>query len=200
MMNEAKLRKIINILREHLQEEMPTMSVGHGKIAGTVEAGDDPPVRKKKKKIMHLLESGPEKLVRLLQEEQPMLGRSKVEVLESKLDIYEDLSKQMLEKLEKFMSSIQENSNKIALFLRDMKIDLTRETRANDSILKLIEKVEEDVKSLEAKIESLSRFRWLALGVAATAMLIVNVLQISSDSFVNGRNVLPNVVEQVEKK
>lgn len=26
------------------------MSVGHGKIAGTVEAGDDPPVRKKKKK------------------------------------------------------------------------------------------------------------------------------------------------------
>ena len=50
MMNEAKFRKIINILREHLQEEMPTMSVGHGKIAGTVEAGDDPPVRKKKKK------------------------------------------------------------------------------------------------------------------------------------------------------
>ena len=61
MMNEAKLRKIINILREHLQEEMPTMSVGHGKIAGTVEAGDDPPVRKKKKRIMHLLELGPEK-------------------------------------------------------------------------------------------------------------------------------------------
>ena len=28
----------------------PTNSVGSGKIAGTVEAGDDPPVRKKKKK------------------------------------------------------------------------------------------------------------------------------------------------------
>ena len=66
--------------------------------------------------------------------------------------------------------------------------------------LKLIEKVEEDVKSLEEKIESLSRFRWLALGVAATTMLIVNVLQISSDNFVTGRNVLPNAYEQVEKK
>ena len=50
MMNEAKLRKIINIFKGNLHEEMPTMSVGHGKIAGTVEAGDDPPVRKKKKK------------------------------------------------------------------------------------------------------------------------------------------------------
>ena len=28
----------------------PTDNVGGGKIAGTVEAGDDPPVRKKKKK------------------------------------------------------------------------------------------------------------------------------------------------------
>ena len=78
-----------------------------------------------------------------------------------------------------------------------MKIDLLGNEHI--STLKLIEKVEEDVKSLEVKIESLSRFRWLALGVAATAMLIVNVLQISSDSFA-GRNVLPNVVEQVEKK
>lgn len=49
-MNEAKFRKIINIFKGNLREEMPTMSVGHGKIAGTVEAGDDPPVRKKKKK------------------------------------------------------------------------------------------------------------------------------------------------------
>ena len=28
----------------------PTNNVGDGKIAGTVEAGDDPPVKKKKKK------------------------------------------------------------------------------------------------------------------------------------------------------
>ena len=28
----------------------PTNNVGGGKIAGTVEAGDDPPVKKKKKK------------------------------------------------------------------------------------------------------------------------------------------------------
>ena len=31
----------------------PTNSVGSGKIAGTTEAGDDPPVRKKKKKYIY---------------------------------------------------------------------------------------------------------------------------------------------------
>ena len=129
-----------------------------------------------------------------------MLGRAKVEVLESKLDIYEDLSKQMLEKLERAVSTIQENSNKISIILERHENRLDEGDKAQAATLKLIEKVEEDVKSLEVKIESLSRFRWLALGVAATAMLIVNVLQISSDSFVTGRNVLPNVAEQVEKK
>lgn len=129
-----------------------------------------------------------------------MLGRAKVEVLESKLDIYEDLSKQMLEKLERAVSTIQENSNKISIILERHENRLDEGDKAQAATLKLIEKVEEDVKSLEVKIESLSRFRWLALGVAATAMLIVNILQISSDSFVTGKNVLPNVVEQVEKK
>jgi hypothetical protein len=46
--------KIINLvrnLREQAVMAAPTNSVGSGKIAGTVEAGDDPPVRKKKKYI-----------------------------------------------------------------------------------------------------------------------------------------------------
>lgn len=129
-----------------------------------------------------------------------MLGLGKLRVLESKLDIYEDLSKEMLDKLERAVSSIQETNNRVAVILERHENRLDEGERANDSIIRLIEKVEEDVKSLEAKVDSLSRFRWVALGVAATAMLIVNVLQISSDSFVTGRNVLPNVTEQVEKK
>ena len=48
--------KIINIvrnLREQAVMSAPTNSVGSGKIAGTKEAGDDPPVRKKKKKYIY---------------------------------------------------------------------------------------------------------------------------------------------------
>ena len=50
-MNEEKLQKIISIIRNSLYEESPTMNLGDGQIAGTVEAGDYPPIRKRKKYI-----------------------------------------------------------------------------------------------------------------------------------------------------
>lgn len=54
-MNQKKLDRIINIIREHcLREEVPTMALSHGKIAGTVEAGDDPPVRKRRKERKYM--------------------------------------------------------------------------------------------------------------------------------------------------
>ena len=37
-----------------MKEDAPTMSMGGGAIAGSVEAGDDPPVNKKKKKNIYL--------------------------------------------------------------------------------------------------------------------------------------------------
>ena len=50
--------KIIDIVRNQKLDEMmgagavsgPTNNVGDGKIAGTVEAGDDPPVGRRRKK------------------------------------------------------------------------------------------------------------------------------------------------------
>ena len=47
--------KIINIVRNLREEAMvaPTNNVGDGKIAGTKEAGHNPPVRKKKKRYIY---------------------------------------------------------------------------------------------------------------------------------------------------
>lgn len=45
------INKIISIVRSLKEEGGPTMSVGTGAIAGTAEAGDDPPVKKKKRYI-----------------------------------------------------------------------------------------------------------------------------------------------------
>lgn len=42
--------KIIGIIRTLKEEGGPTMAVGHGQIAGTVEAGDDPPVDLRRKR------------------------------------------------------------------------------------------------------------------------------------------------------
>ena len=46
----SKIDKLISIIREEMAAGAPTNAVSTGKIAGTVEAGDDPPVRKRKKK------------------------------------------------------------------------------------------------------------------------------------------------------
>jgi hypothetical protein len=52
---ESKIDRIINIIRSLNEEGIvtggPTNSLAGGNIAGTVEAGDNPPVRKKNKYI-----------------------------------------------------------------------------------------------------------------------------------------------------
>ena len=50
-MKDKILSKILEIIRE---EGAPTVNVGSGNIAGTSQAGDDPPVRKKKKNYLSL--------------------------------------------------------------------------------------------------------------------------------------------------
>ena len=50
-MDIDKIISIIKSLREEAVMAVPTNNVGGGKIAGTREAGDDPPVRKKKRYI-----------------------------------------------------------------------------------------------------------------------------------------------------
>ena len=50
-MTNSNLQKIIDIVHK-LQEEVPVNNVSGGQIAGTVEAGDSPPVRKKRPPIM----------------------------------------------------------------------------------------------------------------------------------------------------
>ena len=52
-MDIDKIIDIVRNLREQALMAAPTNSVGSGKIAGTKEAGDDPPVRKKKKKYIY---------------------------------------------------------------------------------------------------------------------------------------------------
>ena len=62
MKDKQHLQKVLDIMRQNLDQKMfhkfsedataiPTNNISDGKIAGSVEAGDDPPVRKKKRYI-----------------------------------------------------------------------------------------------------------------------------------------------------
>ena len=62
-------------------------------------------------------------------------GLQKLAVLESKLDIYEDLSKEMLDKLERAVATISENSNRVAIILERHESRLAESERADQLII-----------------------------------------------------------------
>ena len=115
-----------------------------------------------------------------------MFGLGKLEVLQSKLDIYEDLSKEMLDKLERAVSTISDNSNKIAIVLERHENRLDEGERVNDAIIQMIkdhQKYDDRMfKQLDDKIEELNkktdRNTKFVIGATAVIATIVTVLQV----------------------
>lgn len=102
-----------------------------------------------------------------------MFGR--VQVLESKLDIYEDLSKEMLNKLENAVATISENSNRVAVVLERHENRLDEGDKANDAILSLVKRIEHNLKELEDKVDKISKFRWIATGIGFAAVFTIQI-------------------------
>jgi len=98
---------------------------------------------------------------------------SKVAVLESKLDIYEDLSREMLSKLESAVDKISEGNQRIAIVLERHENRLDESDKSDQAILQLITRVEHNLEDLEKKVDQLSKFRWVTVGVATAAVVIL---------------------------
>tara|TARA_A100001234_G_C12608380_1_gene378215 strand:- start:367 stop:804 length:438 start_codon:yes stop_codon:yes gene_type:complete len=116
-----------------------------------------------------------------------MLGLGKLQVLESKLDIYEDLSKEMLDKLERAVGTISENSNKIAVILERHETRLDEGDKSNQLIIKMIEEMKtshdkdtetlhERISQLQKKVDSNQKFVVGATAVLATLVAVGQVI------------------------
>ena len=108
-------------------------------------------------------------------------GLQKLAVLESKLNIYEDLSKEMLDKLERAVATISENSNRVAIVLERHENRLDKSDENDVAIMRLIEKVEEKIDSVELRVNELSRFRWIAFGIVVCAITVLQAPVIFSN-------------------
>ena len=113
-------------------------------------------------------------------------GLGKLAVLESKLNIYEDLSKEMLDKLEKAVGTISDNSNKIAIILERHEGRLDESERTDDLILKMLEEIKERhekdtetihgrITTIQKKVDTNARF---VIGAGAVLATLVAVLQV----------------------
>ena len=113
-------------------------------------------------------------------------GLGKLAVLESKLNIYEDLSQQMLDKLEKAVGTISDNSNKIAIILERHENRLDEGERANDLIIKMIDELKdqeeknhkilhERIDRIQKKVDSNQKF---VVGAGAVLATLVTIMQV----------------------
>ena len=113
-----------------------------------------------------------------------MFSDSKVVVLESKLDIYEDLSREMLTKLESAVEKISEGNNRIASILAKHDERIEQSMKTDSLIIKMIDEMKETeeknhriihdrIDRIQAELKSLSKFRWQAGAIVAAAVLIV---------------------------
>ena len=105
-----------------------------------------------------------------------MLGLGKLEVLQSKLDIYEDLSKEMLDKLERAVGQISENSNRVALVLERHEARLDEGDKANEALLQLIKRVEHNLEDLEKKVDELQKSTWTVIIGASAVIFLLQLL------------------------
>jgi len=109
---------------------------------------------------------------------------SKVAVLESKLNIYEDLSREMLAKLEAAVEKISEGNNRIAQILTKHDERIEQSMKTDSLIIKMVDEMKESnkqdhivvngkIKDLQDKIDSFAKFRWQAGAAAAVLALLV---------------------------
>ena len=109
---------------------------------------------------------------------------SKVAVLESKLDMYEDLSREMLSKLESAVEKISEGNNRIAQILTKHDERIEQSMKTDSLIIKMIDELKAEsekdhkvihdrIDRIQAELKGLSKFRWQAGAIVAAAVLIV---------------------------
>lgn len=114
-------------------------------------------------------------------------GLGKLQVLESKLDIYEDLSKEMLDKLERAVTTISDNSNKIAIVLERHENRLDEGERTNMTIIEMIKdhqkyddrmfkSMDSKFNELDKKVERNTKF---VIGATAVLATIVTIAQVA---------------------
>lgn len=123
---------------------------------------------------------------------------SKLAVLESKLNIYEDLSREMLSKLESAVDKISEGNSRIASILAKHDERIEQSIRNDDLFVKLIDdlkkftekecgemdqrldKIDEYInkrlETVDEKIQGLSNFKWQIIGVVGLGVVLLGII------------------------
>lgn len=113
-----------------------------------------------------------------------MWSDSKVAQLETKLDIYEELSREMLAKLETAVDKISEGNARIAQILAKHDERIEQSIKSDELIIKMIDEIKGNeeknhriihgrIDKIQDEIKSFSKFRWQIGGVLIVGALLI---------------------------
>ena len=136
-----------------------------------------------------------------------MFSDSKIAVLESKLNIYEDLSREMLTKLEAAVEKISEGNNRIAQILTKHDERIEQSMKTDSLIIKMIDELKEEsekdhkviherIDRLQADLKGVSKFRWQAGAIVAALVLVVSAGSHIAPIFLTPRQSAPTIGRQ----
>ena len=123
-----------------------------------------------------------------------MFSDSKVAQLEAKLDIYEDLSREMLAKLENAVDKISEGNARIATILAKHDERIDQSIKSDELIIKMIDEMKDSIEKnnqiihgridkVQEELKSVSKFRWQAGGVIVVAGLLITAISNIAPTF-----------------
>lgn len=115
--------------------------------------------------------------------------RTRVSLLEERLSSYDEISKQMLSKLEQAVEKISESNKNISQILIRHEERIDRSSEVNESTLDTVSKIDADLKdrlkAVEGKvevnsssIEDLKKNRWLTMGVVIAASYFLSQFKV----------------------
>ena len=119
---------------------------------------------------------------------------AKLDVLESKLNIYESLSREMLDKLENAVDKISESNQRIANILTKHDERIDQSIKTDELLVKMIEDVKtansrehkivtDRIRSIEDNVAELSKFKWQAAALVGAAVILMGIASPFIDRF-----------------
>lgn len=103
------------------------------------------------------------------------------ELLAQRVEIYEELSREMLDKLDNAVNKISETNNNIAAILAKHEERIEQCNKSDEGLLEYIKDIKERTKTLEEKMGDFYKFRWMTIGVASAAIVILGSAQFFGD-------------------
>jgi chromosome segregation ATPase len=117
---------------------------------------------------------------------------ARLAILEERLQSFDEISRQMLTKLEQAVDKISESNQNISRILARHEERIDRSAEAHSSTLRLIERTElelkEKISGIEKSLEDLKKTRWIFAGIIIAATFFLPHIDLTENIFNKGEN------------